>query len=206
MCVQNTPESVQTMRWDLMGHMPAVVWLTGLPCCGKSTVAYALEARLLSMGIHCMTLDEELIDPRFDISVAHRMMLDKAALLYEAGMVALVSMTSPRREDRIQARVRFPQGLFHEVFLDVPQVICEERDLVCRYEAAKCGDAKALAGLTFPYEPHSRPELVLDGVDLDVDQCVDKLVRLLTDGGCLDRRYFKRKAKTAKDDLHLAHS
>ncbi|MDX1668121.1 MAG: adenylyl-sulfate kinase [Limnobacter sp.] len=187
-------DTVQSTRWNLMGHMPAVVWISGLACSGKSTLALHLESRLLGMGIHAMTVDEESLDPRFDETLAQRMMLDKASLLFEAGLVAIVAMATTQQSDRAKARVRFPQGLFHEVFLDVPRLICEERDLRGAYSqnTKQVQPLRRVAGLRAPYEPHTNPELVLDCVELDVHACVEEVVKLLTDGGCLDRRYFAR--------------
>lgn len=39
------------------GHGGKVVWLTGLPAAGKSTLAYATEARLHQLGYETFVLD-----------------------------------------------------------------------------------------------------------------------------------------------------
>src|SRR4051812_663299 len=47
----------RSQRWEALGASGATVWLTGLPSSGKSTVAAAVEARLLSAGRPAYVLD-----------------------------------------------------------------------------------------------------------------------------------------------------
>ena len=44
-------------RSQLLGQRPITVWLTGLSASGKSTLAFALERRLVEIGHACYALD-----------------------------------------------------------------------------------------------------------------------------------------------------
>lgn len=183
------------MRWSLNGHMPAVIWISGLPASGKTILATSLELRLLKMGFHVVTLDESLIDSRYSHSSAHRAMLDKVSLLFHAGQVVIVSMQSPTRKERILSRSTFPKGLFYEVFLDAPHMVCAERDFYNRYSESGAVKLSSRIGVVSSYEPHRNPEISLDVVGLSAPECVEELVVLLTDGGCLDRRELPRSVE-----------
>ncbi len=183
------------MRWSLNRHMPAVVWISGLPASGKTSLATALELRLLNMGFHAIALDESLIDARLSQSSAHRAMLDKAALLFHAGQVVVISMISPTRKERILSRSFFPKMLFYEVYLDAPELVCAERDLHHRYSNKGEIIVSSRQACPIRYEPHRNAEMSLDVVGLSVRECVEELVVMLTDGGCLDRREMQRSTE-----------
>ena len=89
------------------------MWLTGLPASGKSTVAAAVEARLLAAGRPAYLLDGDNLrhglngDLGFsaeDRAENVRRTAEVAALLADAGVVALAALVSPYRADRDTAR------------------------------------------------------------------------------------------------------
>src|SRR5918911_2003757 len=115
-------------RWAALGHSGATVWMTGLPASGKSTVAAAIEARLLAEGRSAYVLDGDNLrhglngDLGFsaeDRSENVRRTAEVAALLADAGVVVLVALVSPYRADRDAARaVHAARGLpFLEVYV-----------------------------------------------------------------------------------------
>src|SRR6201999_4203293 len=118
-------------RWTAVGPRGAPVWRTGLPAWGKSTIAVAVERALVESGRFAYLLDGDNIrhglsgDLGFDpASRAEnvRRVAHVARLFAAAGAVALVSLVSPFREDRLAAR-RLHQAAelpFVEVFVDTP--------------------------------------------------------------------------------------
>ena len=44
-------------RQRLNGHGSAIVWFTGLPSSGKSTLAYRLEGKLFQRGVRTFVID-----------------------------------------------------------------------------------------------------------------------------------------------------
>src|ERR671929_1214390 len=100
-------------RWQALGGPGGTVWFTGLPSSGKSTVAAAVEARLLAEGRAAYVLDGDNLrhglngDLGFSAEDRRENMRragEVAALFADAGVVALVSLVSPFVADRRQAR------------------------------------------------------------------------------------------------------
>src|SRR5215213_7467935 len=100
-------------RWEALGASGATVWFTGLPSSGKSTVAAAVEARLLAAGRPAYVLDGDNLrhglNGNLGFSVEDRAenvrrTAEVAALLADAGVVALVALVSPFAADRDAAR------------------------------------------------------------------------------------------------------
>ena len=86
-----------------------------------------------------------------------------ARLFADAGLVALVPLVSPYRVAREQARALHEMtGLpFLEVYVDTPIEVCEERDPKGLYAQARTGQLVGFTGVDDPYEPPTKPDLVL---------------------------------------------
>jgi bifunctional enzyme CysN/CysC len=89
----------------------------------------------------------------------------------DAGVVVLVSLVSPYREDRDLARqVHAEAGLpFYEVFVDTPLEIAEQRDPKGLYAKARAGEIPDFTGISAPYEAPLSPDLLLRPGDGDVN-------------------------------------
>ena len=177
-------------RRRALGQQGATVWLTGLPASGKSTIAAALERRLVNGGRAAYLLDGDNVrhgvsgDLGFspaDRSENARRIAGVARLFADAGVVALVSLVSPYAEDRELARELHRQaGLpFLEVFVDTPLEECERRDPKGLYARARAGDLPGFTGVDGPYEAPEDPELVLHPVEQSVPEAVEALVERL---------------------------
>jgi bifunctional enzyme CysN/CysC len=181
-------------RWRATRLGGATVWFTGLSGSGKSTVATAVERRLLAAGRATYLLDGDNLrhglngDLGFtasDRSENVRRVGEVARLFADAGLVALVPLISPFRADRDQARsVHAEAGLpFIEVFVDTPLEECERRDPKGLYAKARAGELRGFTGIDDPYEPPTGAELVLspddgapDAQAVSVLAVVDRLV------------------------------
>ena len=95
------------------GHRGAVVWLTGVPGSGKTTLAKSLERQLFERHIQVFVLDGDNIRPGLssDLGVSGsdreehmRRVSEVAKLFAEAGLVCIVSFTSPTKAERERAR------------------------------------------------------------------------------------------------------
>lgn len=167
---------------------PVCVWFTGLSASGKSTLANALEARLLSLGFHTYLLDGDNVRHGLnrDLGMSDsdrteniRRIAEVAHLMTDAGVVAITAFISPFRIDRDNARALFAQGDFIEVFVDTPLEVCEQRDPKGMYAKARAGQISQFTGIDSPYEAPANPELVVRTQGRTVDQCVDELVDYL---------------------------
>ena len=116
-------------RAGLKAQRPFVVWLTGRPGAGKSSIANALEARLFASGRHTFLLDganlrrglsKDLSFSDEDRAENNRRASEVARLMTDAGLIVLAAFVSPFRADRETARSLFDDGEFIEVFVDLP--------------------------------------------------------------------------------------
>ena len=160
---------------DEGGRPPgATLWLTGLPASGKSTLAAAVEARLLEDGRPAYVLDGDNLrhglngDLGFsaeDRAENIRRTAHVARLLADAGTVAIVSLVSPFAADRDQARRLVESGglPFHEVWVSTPVEECERRDPKGLYARARRGEITGMTGIDDPYEAPERAEVVISG-------------------------------------------
>jgi bifunctional enzyme CysN/CysC len=177
-------------RWEALGGAGATIWLTGLPAAGKSTIASAVEERLLSEARHAFVLDGDNLrhglngDLGFDEAARAenvRRTAHVARLLAESGAIAIVSLVSPYQRDRRQAAdlhtaVDLP---FLEVFVDAPLPLCESRDPKGLYARARAGRLPGMTGVDAPYEIPERPELVLRSGEEPIEAAVEKVLRTL---------------------------
>lgn len=175
-------------RAKLMGHEGKVIWLTGLSGSGKSTVADALESRLYAMGIHSYLLDGDNIRGGLNKDLGFteadrveniRRTAEVAKLMVDAGLVVITAFISPFRSERDMAKGLFKPGKFAEVFLDVSLDVAESRDPKGLYKKARRGDLPHFTGIDSPYEAPESADLRLDTSELSVEQCVDRLLKLL---------------------------
>jgi bifunctional enzyme CysN/CysC len=177
-------------RWQKLGQRGAVVWMTGLPASGKSTLAHAAEQALVDTGQPAYVLDGDNLRHGLNGNLGFspedraenvRRTAHVAALLADSGAVALVSLVSPYAADRAAAReIADAVGIeFAEVFVDTPIEECERRDPKGLYARARSGEIKGFTGVDAPYEAPERADLTLGGGD-DVDAAVARILALVT--------------------------
>ena len=184
-----TPEQ----RARRLGQTPFTLWLTGLSGSGKSSVAYATERRLFDSGRLVHVLDGE--NARLGISKDLAFTADErrenirraaevARLFNEAGLISICAFVSPYEDLRRQAREIVGAERFVETYLAAPPEVCRRRAAE-NYDLAASGEIKQFSGVTAPYEEPVSPDLALPTDQLDIDQCVERIVALLKARGLL---------------------
>ena len=175
-------------REKVSGHKGAVIWLTGLPCSGKTTIAHALEHRLHGIGCHTYVLDGDNVRHGLcsDLGFSDeerveniRRVGEVASLFLDSGAIVITAFISPFRADRAQARALLPDGDFYEVFVNTPLELCESRDVKGMYKRARSGEIPSFSGVSSPYEPPETPELEIKTESLSIEEGVDKVIALL---------------------------
>ena len=175
-------------RQAIKAHAPAVLWFTGLPGAGKSTVANAVERMLNELGCHTYLIDGDNIRGGLNRDLGFteadrvenvRRVAEVARLFADAGLIAIVSLISPYRSDRLMARERIGEGEFVEIFVDTPLEVCRQRDPKGLYAKAARGELVNFTGVDAPYETPERPELRLATVDHAPDALAAEVIRHL---------------------------
>jgi bifunctional enzyme CysN/CysC len=183
-----TPEERQAR----FGQKPATILLTGLAGAGKSTLAYALERRLFDRGRACTVLDGQNMrrgitrDLGFtadDRSENLRRSAEVAKLMNDAGLMCVAAFLAPREEVRQKAAEVVGRDHFLVVHLNAPIDVCRDRDQEGLYGAADKGEIANFPGVSAPYEEPTQADLVLGTHELDVDECIDRIMGLLEERG-----------------------
>jgi len=196
---QNTiwhePTVLRPQREAQNGHGSCILWFTGLSGAGKSTLAHALEERLYQLGKRTYVLDGDNIrkglcgDLGFsdeDRTENIRRIGEVAKLMIDAGLIVMTAFISPFRRDRQVARDLVEGNDFIEVFCDAPLNVCEKRDVKGLYKKARAGEIPEFTGISSSYEEPESAEIALDTGSMDIDACVDELLRLLHERGILE--------------------
>lgn len=168
-----------------------VLWLTGLSGAGKSTTANAVEQRLHALGRHSYLLDGDNLRHGLTRDLGFtaagrvenvRRIAEVAKLFVDAGLIVLVSVISPFRDERRMARRMMEEGEFVEIFVDAPLEVCERRDPKGLYRKARAGEIKNFTGIDSPYEPPEHPDIVLKTGERSVDELADQVIAYLQSG------------------------
>ncbi|MBV6750875.1 adenylyl-sulfate kinase [Pseudomonas chlororaphis] len=181
---QVTPED----RQQLLRHKPITLWLTGLSASGKSTLAFALERRLLDEGQLCFVLDGDNVRHGLNSNLGFsaqdrseniRRVAEVAKLMNDAGLIVIAAFISPFTQDRALARAIIGTELFREVHISTSLGICESRDPKGMYSKARSGNLANFTGISSPYEPPEQPHLRIDTQSVNLGAGVDQLLALI---------------------------
>ena len=167
-----------------MQYKGCTVWFTGLPCSGKTTVAEKALEILKAQSRPVEMLDGDELRKHFSAGVGFTKEdrsnhLKRVAylchLLTKHGVLVLATFVSPYRENRDYARQLIGNDHFMEVFADAPLEECIRRDVKGMYKKALSGEIKQFTGVSDPYEPPEKPELVLHTAEETLNQSVERL-------------------------------
>jgi bifunctional enzyme CysN/CysC len=182
-----TGQVTPARRAAMKGQRPLVLWLTGLPGAGKSTIADLVERKLVELGRQTMLLDGDNLRQGINSDLAFdsasraenvRRVGEIARLMANAGLIVIVALVSPFRADRQRAASLLPAGRFVEIFVDTPLEVCRQRDTKGLHALADKGRLANLTGRDQPYEPPEQPALVLKTTELSAEQAADRVVAL----------------------------
>jgi bifunctional enzyme CysN/CysC len=171
-------------RAERNGYAGLVIWMTGLPGAGKTTLAMRAERELFRRGTNVYVLDGDTLRSGLNADLDFspegrretiRRVAEVAKLLADAGTIVLVSLVSPGAPDRARARAIVGPA-FHETFVSASLATCEARDPKHLYRRARAGEIPGFTGVGAPYDAPETPELVLDTEAFDIDHCVAELV------------------------------
>ncbi|MFY9343861.1 MAG: sulfate adenylyltransferase subunit CysN [Planctomycetota bacterium] len=177
-----------------LGQQPFVLWITGLPRSGKSTLAHGVEKALFDLQHHVHVLDGEVLRGGLSSDLGfsgadrwenQRRAAELAKLNLDFGISTIIALVSPLQFERDQVRAIVGEQHFVKVFCDAPLAACEARDQEGLYARARAGEIANVTGVDAPYEPPKAPALVLDTVTTAAADNVGKVLALLRSKGFL---------------------
>ena len=167
-----------------------VVWLTGLPGSGKTTIARILEKELRARGYKVELLDgdevRKWLSPeagftREDRERHLRRVIYVSKLLARNGVIVLASFVSPYRSIRAEARRII--GDFIEVYVKCSLETVIKIDPKGLYTRALRGEIKHMTGIDDPYEEPENPEVIVDTEKDPPEENAKKILQKLEELG-----------------------
>jgi len=169
-------------------HRAAVIWLTGLPSSGKSTIAVELQSALFQRRCQVYVLDGDNVRHGLNKNLGFspedraeniRRIGEVAKLFADAGFLVITSFISPYREDRDAVRALVQKGEFIEIFVQTSIEECERRDPKGLYKKARAGEVKGFTGISAPYEEPENPEIIVNTENETKEESAQYIVNYL---------------------------
>ncbi len=182
-------------RSSIKKQKSCILWFTGLSGSGKSTVANAVESRLLELGKHTYLLDGDNVRMGLNRGLSFsdgdrveniRRIGEVSKLFVDAGTIVLTAFISPFQKERDAVRTLVGEGEFIEVFVDTPLEVCESRDPKGLYQKARKGEIPNFTGISSPYEPPQKPEIHIINDKVTIDDVTEQIIDYIKEKGYLD--------------------
>ena len=170
------------------------IWLTGLPCSGKSTIAEVLAVMLMAKGKRVTFLDGDIVRTHLAKGLGFSKE-DRTTNIVRVGFVAsevirhegvaICALISPFASARDNVRAMIGEDRFMEIFVDTPIEVCAQRDVKGLYAKAKKGEMKGFTGVDDAYEPPPTPELRINTANMTPEESAEMIIGELTQRGFL---------------------
>lgn len=166
------------------------IWLTGLPCSGKTTLAHSLATFLSAKGLAVKHFDGDEFRKGLSKDLGfsagdRRENIRRAAevnrLFLESGFITINSFICPLEEYRLMVRDIVGKENCVEVFVDTPLVICEQRDAKGMFKKARLGEITDFTGVSGPFEIPASPHLVIHNGEIPFEKASEHLITFIAD-------------------------
>ena len=163
--------------------MTFVIWMTGLPCSGKTTISHRLRDYISNLAVldgdelrQWLSLNDFSTE---DIALHNKRVAHLAKLLLNHKVPVCVALVSPFHKNRYDARKIIDSDNFIQLYLKCEQFVCEKRDVKGLYKKAREGLIKDFLGIDNRYEIPTNPDLIIDTENFSVEQNVQQIVNHL---------------------------
>jgi len=161
------------------------IWLTGLPCSGKTTIAKRLKEKLEDELRQVEFLDGDIIRdlPGWNLGFSKEdreeniNRIARISGFLSRKSIVICSFVSPYRDTR--SFVKSCNNNFIEVYVNASARVCAERDVKGMWAKAQRGEITGFTGWDDPYEPPIRPDVTVNTEDETIDESVDKIMTYL---------------------------
>ena len=172
-------------------HQGLVIFLTGLPGAGKSTIANELMEKLRDCDRRAVVLlDGDLVrmflSSELGFSKEHRDLNIRrigfvAAQIAHSGGIAICSCIAPYDSVRKEVRAMIePQEGFFLVHVATPLAVCEQRDPKGLYAKARAGILAQFTGVSDPYEQPCDAEISIDTTKMSPERATQAILSYIS--------------------------
>lgn len=170
-----------------------VLWLTGLPGAGKTTLADRVYDCIAMNGQRAEKLDGDMVRSLFPSTGFGKADRDAhikrvgflASLLEKHGVIVIASFVSPYRQARQFVRDQCRD--FVEVYVSASIEECERRDPKGLYKKARAWEIKDFTGVDDPYEAPENPKVLVDTTQTSADQNAQQVLLHLEKEGYIEK-------------------
>ena len=171
-----------------LGQKARVIWLTGLPCSGKTTLGAGLEKALLDKGFHVRLLDGDVTrrglcsDLGFSVSDREeniRRVAEISKLFVESGIITINAFITPTERLRKLAIDIIGSDNLVSVYVNAPVEVCESRYVKGMYRKARTGDIPDFTGVSAPFEIPLNPDYKIDTTSRTPQQNIAELLEFI---------------------------
>ena len=169
-----------------------VIWFTGLPCSGKTTLALGIEKELFNRGYLCQVLDGDNVRCGINNNLGFsnvdrieniRRIAEISKLFLSAGVITINAFVSPTHEIRNLARSIIGKDDFIEIYLNPSIEVCELRDVKGMYKKARAGQIPDFTGVNAPFEAPLYPNLEVntdaESIEASLAMILDYIIPIL---------------------------
>lgn len=170
----------------LLSQKGHVFWFTGLSGSGKSTLALKVEQTLYASGYLTQLLDGDNIRTGLNNNLGFseeeraeniRRIAEVSKLFAQCGVITLNCFVSPTIAMRQMAKEIIGPPYFHEIFVNAPLSVCENRDVKGLYKKARNNEIKDFTGIHQPFEPSPNPFIEIQTDKLTIEESVDIILK-----------------------------
>jgi adenylylsulfate kinase len=165
------------------------LWLTGLPCSGKTTLAERLKEEMANRGFKAVHLDADDVRTTLNSDLGFspedrkenlRRIACVAKLFNDNGTFVIASFVSP--DDGLRNMVKEVIGNFKLAYVKCSVETCEKRDVKGMYKKARAGQIKEFTGISAPFDAPANPDMVIDTETANIEDCVRDILDNLSIG------------------------
>lgn len=175
-------------REELLRQKGMVIWLTGLPCSGKSTLATNFSSTLYQKGKLSYVLDGDVLRSGINNNLGFsdedrkeniRRSAEIAKIMMDSGIIVICSFISPTNDIRQIARNIVGDKDFLEIYVEASLGTCEQRDVKGLYARARRREIQNLTGIDAPFEIPIRADIVVNTERFTISSCVEQLIKFI---------------------------
>ncbi len=176
--------NVPTEVSEYIKTLQTTLWITGLPCAGKSTLARGIKEELDNRGYKAIHLDGDDIRDKLNADLGFsvkdrkenlRRVAHIAKLFNENGNFVIASFISP--SNQLRKMVADIVGNFRLVYARCSLETCEKRDVKGMYKKARSGEIREFTGISAPFEEPDNDCIVVDTENNNLEDCVKHILK-----------------------------